>query len=58
MAIDYCKNRFNEAIFAIGNAPTALNRLLDLYIAGEIKPILIIGLPVGFVGAAESKIGL
>lgn len=55
MAIDYCKNKFNEAIFAIGNAPTALNRLLDLYIAGEIKPILIIGLPVGFVGAAESK---
>jgi precorrin-8X/cobalt-precorrin-8 methylmutase len=55
MAIDYCKNKFDKAIFAIGNAPTALNRLLDLYISGEIKPILIIGLPVGFVGAEESK---
>lgn len=54
-AIDYCKKKFNNAIFAIGNAPTALNKLLELYSNGEINPILVIGLPVGFVGAEESK---
>lgn len=54
-AIDYCKKKFNRAIFAIGNAPTALNRLLDLYDSGEINPIVVIGLPVGFVEAEESK---
>ena len=54
-ALDYCKKKFNKAIFAIGNAPTALNKLLKLYGNGEINPILVIGLPVGFVGAEESK---
>ncbi len=42
-------------IFAIGNAPTALLELIRLVKAGEAKPGLIIGLPVGFVSAAESK---
>jgi precorrin-8X/cobalt-precorrin-8 methylmutase len=42
------------AIWVVGNAPTALFELLDLYIA----PALVIGLPVGFVGAAESKAAL
>ncbi len=40
---------------AIGNAPTALFRLLDMLDAGAPKPAAILGIPVGFVGAAESK---
>ena len=43
------------SIIAIGNAPTALFRLLELLDEGCAKPALILGLPVGFVGAAESK---
>ena len=42
-------------IFVIGNAPTALFELLRLVKVGQTSPALIIGLPVGFVGAAESK---
>ena len=42
-------------IFLIGNAPTALFELLRLVEAGEVDPDLIVGVPVGFVGAAESK---
>jgi precorrin-8X/cobalt-precorrin-8 methylmutase len=44
-----------HAIAVIGNAPTALFRLLELLDEGAAKPACIIGLPVGFVGAAESK---
>ena len=40
---------------AIGNAPTALFRLLEIIAAGAPQPAAIIGMPVGFVGAAESK---
>ena len=43
------------AVVAIGNAPTALFRLLDLLDAGAPKPAAILGIPVGFVGAAEAK---
>ena len=43
------------ALVAIGNAPTALFRLLELLDAGAPRPAAIIGMPVGFVGAAESK---
>jgi precorrin isomerase len=43
------------AVVAIGNAPTALFRLLELLDAGVPHPALILGLPVGFVGAAEAK---
>jgi precorrin-8X/cobalt-precorrin-8 methylmutase len=42
-------------IFVIGNAPTALFELLRLTAEGSARPALIIGLPVGFVGAEESK---
>ncbi len=42
-------------IVAIGNAPTALFRLIELISAGAPRPAAIIGMPVGFVGAAESK---
>lgn len=45
-------------IFLIGNAPTALFELLRLVEAGEAEPDLIVGVPVGFVGAAESKAAL
>ncbi|MBK5274038.1 MAG: precorrin-8X methylmutase [Desulfuromonadales bacterium] len=45
----------NNRIFVIGNAPTALFELLRLIEAGNASPALIIGLPVGFVGAEESK---
>ncbi len=42
-------------IYAIGNAPTALFVLMDLIRKGEVKPELVVGVPVGFVGAEESK---
>lgn len=44
-----------DAIFAIGNAPTALMRLCELIDSGEARPSLVIGVPVGFVNVAESK---
>ncbi len=44
-----------EGIYAIGNAPTALLELIRLVKAGMAKPSLIVGVPVGFVSAAESK---
>ncbi|PAX60139.1 precorrin-8X methylmutase [Brunnivagina elsteri] len=43
------------SVIAIGNAPTALFKLLEMLDAGATKPALILGFPVGFVGAAESK---
>ena len=46
------------SVVAIGNAPTALFRLLERLDAGAPKPALILGFPVGFVGAAESKAAL
>ncbi len=46
------------AVVAVGNAPTALLALLDLVDAGEASPSLIIGMPVGFVACAESKMEL
>lgn len=48
----------NVDIFVFGNAPTALFKLRELITEGKAKPKLIIAVPVGFVGAAESKIGL
>jgi len=42
-------------IFVIGNAPTALVRLGELIQEGKVRPALVIGVPVGFVGASESK---
>jgi precorrin-8X/cobalt-precorrin-8 methylmutase len=54
-ALDLWLRRLAGAIVAIGNAPTALFRLLDLLDSGAPSPAAIIGMPVGFVGAAESK---
>jgi precorrin-8X/cobalt-precorrin-8 methylmutase len=52
---DLWGERLGGQIVAIGNAPTALFRLLENIDAGGAKPAAIIALPVGFVGAAESK---
>jgi precorrin-8X/cobalt-precorrin-8 methylmutase len=54
-ALDLWGERLAGAVVAIGNAPTALFHLLELLDAGAPPPAAIIGLPVGFVGAAESK---
>ena len=54
-AIDLWGGRLEGAVVAIGNAPTALFRLLEMLSNGAPKPAAIIGMPVGFVGAAESK---
>lgn len=54
-AVELWPARMGGAVVAIGNAPTALFHLLELIEAGAPPPALIIGLPVGFVGAAESK---
>jgi precorrin-8X/cobalt-precorrin-8 methylmutase len=54
-ALELWRDRLEGALVAIGNAPTALFYLLDMIAAGAPKPAAIIGMPVGFVGAAESK---
>ena len=54
-ALDLWLDNLEGAVVAIGNAPTALFRLLEMLDAGAPKPALILGFPVGFVGAAESK---
>jgi precorrin-8X/cobalt-precorrin-8 methylmutase len=57
-AVDMALNDMKDGIYVIGNAPTALLRLIELINAGQARPALIIGLPVGFVNAAESKAAL
>jgi precorrin-8X/cobalt-precorrin-8 methylmutase len=54
-ALELWRDRLEGAVVAIGNAPTALFRLLELIEAGAPKPAAVLGIPVGFVGAAESK---
>ncbi|MFP4081055.1 MAG: precorrin-8X methylmutase [Ectothiorhodospira sp.] len=54
-ALDLWGERMDGAVVAIGNAPTALFHLLELIDAGAPRPALVIGMAVGFVGAAESK---
>jgi precorrin-8X/cobalt-precorrin-8 methylmutase len=54
-ALDLWIDRLAGGVVAIGNAPTALFRLLDLIDAGAPKPAVILGIPVGFIGAAEAK---
>ncbi len=54
-ALELWRDRLGGAVVAIGNAPTALFRLLEMIDAGAPRPALIVGIPVGFVGAAESK---
>jgi precorrin-8X/cobalt-precorrin-8 methylmutase len=54
-ALELWRDRLAGALVAIGNAPTALFHLLDMIERGAPKPAAILGIPVGFVGAAESK---
>ena len=54
-AVELWQDQLAGAVVVIGNAPTALFRLLELIDAGTPKPACIVGMPVGFVGAAESK---
>jgi precorrin-8X/cobalt-precorrin-8 methylmutase len=54
-ALELWRGELGGSVVVIGNAPTALFHLLDMLDSGAPKPALIIGFPVGFVGAAESK---
>jgi precorrin-8X/cobalt-precorrin-8 methylmutase len=54
-ALELWGDRLAGAVVAVGNAPTALFRLLEMLDAGAPPPAAVIGLPVGFVGAMESK---
>lgn len=54
-AVERWRDRLDGAVVAIGNAPTALFHLLELLAAETIRPALVLGMPVGFIGAAESK---
>jgi len=54
-AVDLAVPLMDNGIYVVGNAPTALLRLIELVKENKAKPALIIGLPVGFVNAAESK---
>ena len=54
-ALDLWGERLAGALVVIGNAPTALFRLLEMLGAGAPRPAAVIGVPVGFIGAAESK---
>ena len=52
-AVDLWRDRLGGAVVAVGNAPTALFRLLEILRDGAPRPAAIVGIPVGFVGAAE-----
>lgn len=58
VAVERWRAHLAGSVVAIGNAPTALFRLLELLLAGAPAPALVIGFPVGFVGAAEAKAAL
>ncbi|TKK78780.1 precorrin-8X methylmutase [Herbidospora galbida] len=54
-ALELWRERMGGAVVAVGNAPTALFRLLEMVAEGAPRPAAVIGIPVGFIGAAESK---
>ncbi|MET7243836.1 precorrin-8X methylmutase [Methylobacterium sp. EM32] len=54
-AMEFWRDRLAGSVVAVGNAPTALFRLLEMLDEGVAPPAAVIGVPVGFVGAAESK---
>ena len=54
-AVDYALPKLNGSIFVVGNAPTALMALIDRLRDEKSRPALIVGMPVGFVNAEESK---
>jgi precorrin-8X/cobalt-precorrin-8 methylmutase len=55
IAVDKAARLWPEAVFAVGNAPTALIRICELVAEGALRPPLVIGVPVGFVNVVESK---
>lgn len=57
-AVSLWADRLEGAVVAIGNAPTALFHLLEMIDAGAPVPAAVVGVPVGFIGAAESKVAL
>jgi precorrin-8X/cobalt-precorrin-8 methylmutase len=57
-AVELWRERLAGSVVVIGNAPTALFHLLDLIAGGAPTPAAVIGVPVGFIGAAESKAAL
>jgi precorrin-8X/cobalt-precorrin-8 methylmutase len=57
-ALELWRDRLPGAVVVVGNAPTALFRLLELVEEGVAPPAAVIGVPVGFIGAAESKVAL
>jgi len=57
-AVELWRPHLDGAVVAIGNAPTALFYLLEMIAGGAAKPALVLGFPVGFVGAAEAKAAL
>jgi precorrin-8X/cobalt-precorrin-8 methylmutase len=57
-AIELWLDRLEGSVVVVGNAPTALFRLLELLAEGAPRPAAVVGVPVGFVGAAESKAAL
>jgi precorrin-8X/cobalt-precorrin-8 methylmutase len=57
-ATELWRNKLGGALIVIGNAPTALFHVLEMVDAGAARPAAIIGMPVGFVGAAEAKLAL
>lgn len=54
-AIDVAVKEIKPDIYVVGNAPTALIRLVEHFDNGDVNPALVVGMPVGFVNAAESK---
>jgi len=54
-AMEFLAEKIDGAIVAVGNAPTALWKILELAAKGTVRPAVVVGLPVGFVGASESK---
>ncbi|HHT9136135.1 MAG TPA: precorrin-8X methylmutase [Candidatus Wunengus sp. YC60] len=58
LAIQHSSSEMKDGIVVIGNAPTALFELIDLIKKGSAQPALVIGIPVGFVGAVEAKYAL
>jgi len=57
-ALELWRDRLDGALVVVGNAPTALFRLLEIVEEGRARPAAVIGVPVGFIGAAESKLAL
>ena len=57
-AVELWRERLAGSVVVIGNAPTALFRLLEILAEGAARPAVILGFPVGFVGAAEAKAAL